>query len=175
MSEEILQAQERLLAATESKSLGNGDNEGWVSIEILPTTQKIISQVICRLFVGKTLSRDIVFTQKVADISYTTIICSIVLDWCPSFLRSSIARALPIKKYKGAVSNALRTDILTCLDQSRSKGELAGAKDRADNGVSPLCVANYFLISHVLQAFTSSSSSCRHHKAYAKSSRLIRN
>lgn len=125
MYEEVDDGLRRSILSSESKLRREKgkEEEGWIPIELLHATQSIISQVICRLLVGKTLSGDPKFTQKVADFSYSVILWSIILDWCPSVLRSWIAWLLPIEKTKATISGAIRRDILECLEKPRTSSQ----------------------------------------------------
>lgn len=119
MCEEIRDGLRRVITPAESKPLGSKEPDGWAPIELMHKTQSIISQVICRLLVGKTLSKDSEFTQKVADFSYSVILWSIILDWFPSAFRPWLAWTLPIMRTKKAISTVLRGDIIECFDSSR--------------------------------------------------------
>jgi hypothetical protein len=113
MNEEIRDGLRRVILAPNAE---RGDKpDKWTSTEILHATQSVISQLVCRLIVGRTFSRNFEFTQKVADFSYSVIIWSIILDWIPHFLRPWIAWLLPIEKTKLVISDYLRGEILECL------------------------------------------------------------
>jgi hypothetical protein len=87
----------------------------WVSIELLHATQSVISQVICRLLVGKAVARHSKFTQKVADFSYSVVLWAIIFDWCPALFRPWVSWMLPIKRTKRAISRVLRHHIVECI------------------------------------------------------------
>lgn len=142
--EEIQDGLRRVIAEGSLGSPSRQDPNGWISIELLPSTQSVISQVICRLLVGKVLARDSGFTQKVADFSYSVILWSIIFGWCPPFIRPRISNILPIKKTKEGLSRALRRHILDCID--RLQNEQVDEKDRVGKEVRSSLVGQKILI-----------------------------
>jgi hypothetical protein len=113
MNEEIQDGLRKVTLAANAKR--DGKSAEWTSTEILHATQSVISQLICRLMIGRSFSRNNEFTQKVADFSYSVILWSIILDWVPDFLRPWVAWLLPIEKTKLVISDYLRGEILKCL------------------------------------------------------------
>ncbi|EPE36480.1 Cytochrome P450 [Glarea lozoyensis ATCC 20868] len=140
MNEEIRDGLRRVIWEPSAKTGGKLDE--WSATEILHTTQSVISQLICRLVVGRTFSRNLEFTQKVADFSYSVIIWSIILDWIPDFLRPWIAWLLPIEKTKSKISDYLCGEILRCLSSPLASTETSAILhqlvhlSRAENGNS---------------------------------------
>jgi hypothetical protein len=120
MYEEVDDGLRRVIFSSQAKFPRKVQDEEWTSIELLHATQSVISQVICRLLAGKALSRDSEFTQKVADFSYSVIVWSIILDWCPFIVRPWAAWLLPIEKTKKIISTVLRREMLGFLEKPRT-------------------------------------------------------
>lgn len=108
MREEIRDGLRRAISAM-LQSPERSDYGGWVSLEPLHATQSIISQVTCRLIVGKVLARDSEFIQSVADFSYSVILWSIVLvlRLCGRGLQVCCQLRSPKKRFQGLSESIL--------------------------------------------------------------------
>lgn len=87
-------------------------HEGWISIDLLHTTQLIISRVICRLLLVKEFPGE---SGRLFLRSHTLVYGSGLVSLV---FHSLIAWLLPIERTRTAISGVLREDILQCLDRS---------------------------------------------------------
>lgn len=110
----------------------------WRQVQLLPAAVGVISQITCRILVGKKLSQNKAFTSQAVTLTHWLIFITLVLDWVPSSARGIAMWLLPFNRRKRDFKEMLRDSILKC--QSDIINE---KREKATQLVCSSCSANY--------------------------------
>jgi hypothetical protein len=99
------------------------DGTHWSEVRLLPVALAIIGQVICRVLLGETLSRNPEFIRLATDFTHELAFVSVILDWCPRWLRRFVVSVLPFSEKKRRLKKMMKSVILDSIAGATSNNE----------------------------------------------------
>ena len=87
---------------------------------LIPTATNLVSQITTRVIVGKELCRKPEFLRLAMDLTHELAFISVILDWCPRFLRGFLVSMLPFSSRKKRLKDMMANIIKSCAISSQS-------------------------------------------------------